>query len=140
MRRLTGLLLLAAACSRPPEQQPVAADPPPPAPTGRVAFAITSPRTGDTLVEGKTYVIHWMSPDTMRINLGAAVGGKDKGMLLTNAPSAPDSLVWTVPAGFVTGFGPTSSDAVKLRLENAANADQWTEAGPFTVTGTPTRE
>lgn len=76
-----------------------------------------------------------MAPDTFRINLGAAVGGKDKGMLLTNAPAHPDSLRWAIPVGFVTGFGPSSSDQVRLRLENAADPQQWTEAGPFTITG-----
>jgi hypothetical protein len=37
----------------------------------------------------------------------------------------------------VTGFGPASSDLIRLRLENARNPDQWTEAGPFTITGKP---
>lgn len=139
MRRQPLLLcaVTAAACSPAPAPASQAADTAAAAPPARIAFALTSPKAGDTLVEGRTYVIRWMSPDTMRINLGAAMGGKDKGMLLTNAPSTPDSLVWTVPAGFVTGFGPQSSDAVRLRLENAANPDQWTEAGPFTVSGAP---
>ena len=110
-----------------------------PAP-GRIAFAITAPRAGDTLVEGRAYVIRWMAPDTMRINLGAAMGGKDKGLLVTNAPAAPDSVVWAIPMGFVTGFGISSSDQVRLRMENARDPNQWTEAGPFTVTGVVTRE
>jgi hypothetical protein len=107
---------------------------------GRIAFAITAPRTGDTLVEGGRYMIRWMAPDTMRINLGAAMGGKDRGLLLSNVPATPDSLAWSIPRGFVSGFGVASSDQVRLRLENAANPEQWTEAGPFTVTGTVTGE
>ena len=103
----------------------------------RVAFAITYPRTGDTLIEGHTYVLRWRAPDTMTINLGAAMGGHDKGLLLDHAPSAPDTLVWTIPVGYVTGFGPASSDMMRLRLENAANPDQYAEVGPFTITGTP---
>jgi hypothetical protein len=63
------------------------------------------------------------------------MGGKDKGMLLNDVPARPDSLVWTVPVGFVTGFGPASDDQIRLRLENARNPDQWTEAGPFTIVG-----
>lgn len=81
-----------------------------------------------------------MAPDTMVINLGAAMGGKDKGLLLTGAAAAPDSLVWAIPAGFVTGFGVGSSDQIRLRMENARDPNQWTEAGPFTITGTVTRE
>ena len=72
----------------------------------RLAFAITSPKAGDTLIEGKSYVVRWMAPDTFRINIGAAMGGKDKGMILNDSPTLPDSLIWTVPVGFVTGFGP----------------------------------
>lgn len=106
-----------------------------PAAPERLAFAITFPRPGDTLVEGRTYVIRWMAPDTFQINLGAAIGGKDKGMLLNDVPARSDSLAWIVPVGFVTGFGPASSDQVRLRLENARNPDQWTEAGPFTIRG-----
>ena len=91
-------------------------------------------------MEGGRYMIRWMAPDTMRINLGAAMGGKDRGLLLSNVPATPDSLAWSIPRGFVSGFGVASSDQVRLRLENAANPEQWTEAGPFTVTGTVTGE
>jgi hypothetical protein len=98
-------------------------------------LALLSPRAGDTLMEGHTYVIRWSAPSHMRINLGAAMGGKDKGMLLVRAPARPDSLVWKVPVGFVTGFGVKSSDQVRLRLEDADSAGRYIEAGPFTVVG-----
>lgn len=106
-------------------------------PSSRLAFAITFPKAGDTLVEGRSYTIRWMAPDSFQISLGAAMGGKDRGMLLNDVPAKPDSLVWTVPVGFVTGFGPKSSDLIRLRLENARNRDQWTETGPFTIVGKP---
>ena len=98
-------------------------------------LALLSPGVGDTLVEGRSYVIRWSAPVGLRISLGVATGGKDRGMLLVNAPSQPDSLVWTVPVGFVTGFGVTSFDQVRLRLEQADSAERYVEAGPFTVTG-----
>lgn len=125
---------LAAACAPTPRHQP-SSPPTSPPPSGRIAFAITSPKAGDTLFEGRTYIIRWRAPDTMTINIGAAMGGHDKGLLLDHAPSAPDSLVWAIPVGYVTGFGPASSDAMRLRMENARNPDQWTEAGPFTIRG-----
>ena len=135
--RTAVLTAFSLGCSREPRPAApgttTAADTTPP----RIAFAITYPRSGDTLIEGHTYVIRWRAPDTMTINLGAAMGGHDKGLLLDHAPSAPDSLVWTIPVGYVTGFGPASSDVMRLRLENAANPDQYTEVGPFTITGTP---
>ena len=89
-------------------------------------------------MEGRTYTIRWVSGPTLGINLGAVMGGKDKGFLLTNAPAGLDSLVWTVPVGFVTGFGPSSSNQVRLRLENADSTDQWVETGPFVITAGPT--
>ncbi len=64
-----------------------------------------------------------------------AMGGKDKGMLLVGAPAQPDSLVWKIPVGFVTGFGVASSDQVRLRLEDADSAGYYVEASPFTVRG-----
>ena len=100
-------------------------------------FRFRSPTTGDTLVEGRTYTIRWVSPPAMRVNLGAVMGGHDKGYLLSNAPAGSDSLVWTIPVGFVTGFGPASSDQVRLRLENADRTDQWVETGRFVITGAP---
>jgi hypothetical protein len=64
------------------------------------------------------------------------MGGHDKGQLLTNASSGIDSLIWTVPIGFVTGFGVPSSDQMRLRLEYADSLDQWVETGPFIISGT----
>ena len=89
-------------------------------------------------MEGRTYTIRWSAPGR-RINLGAAMGGHDKGYLLTNAPVGLDSLVWTVPVGFVTGFGPSSSNQIRLRLENADSTDQWVKTGPFVIKGAPLR-
>lgn len=135
--RLSVFALSVAACQR----QPSVAKPGSPgeAPDRRVAFAITSPRAGDTLIEGQTYQITWLAPDSFRINIGAAMGGKDRGMILTNVTARSGSASWSVPTGFVTGFGPSSSDRVRLRMENAADPEQWTEAGPFVVRGASPR-
>jgi len=110
-------------------------------------FAIIFPRSGDTVVEGRSYVIRWSAPAGMRVSLGLVMGGKDRGMLAVGAPARPDSLIWKVPVGFVTGFGIRSSDQVRLRLEDADSAALYVDAGPFTVTagsdnppGQPARE
>ena len=131
------LALPIAACQR----QPSTAKPGEPAGASdsRVGFAITSPKAGDTLVEGQTYQITWLAPDSFRINVGAVMGGKDMGMILTNVAAHSGSASWTVPNGFVTGFGPASSDQVRLRMENAADPEQWTEAGPLVVRGAAPR-
>lgn len=129
------LVLLALACSKGEQYRPAADS------SGvvglRAEFGFRSPTAGDTLVEGRTYTIRWVAVPGRRVNLGAVMGGKDKGYLLNGAPAGLDSLVWTVPVGFVTGFGPSSSDQVRLRLENADSTDQWVETGPFVITGVP---
>jgi hypothetical protein len=127
------LLLAALACGRSEDHHATPAPPIPP--TSAAAFAFRSPVAGDTLVEGRTYTIRWIPAPGRRINLGAVMGGKDKGYLITEAPAGLDSLVWTVPVGFVTGFGLSASNQVRLRLENADSTDQWVETGPFVVTG-----
>lgn len=131
--RAVPLLGLLAACET-PRPAPIVRDTTPHTVVPAV-LAFVSPHAGDTLVEGRTYTIRWTTPPGMRVNLGAAMGGKDKGMLLTNARLGLDTLAWTVPPGFVTGFGPPSSDAVRLRLENADISSEWVEVGPFTVRG-----
>ena len=150
MRRVGALLVFATAllsCRGRPDarDRPVGATAAP-TPSGSTsgapplsggALALLAPRAGDTLVEGRSYVIRWSAPVGMRISLGLATGGKDRGMLLVNAPAEPDSLVWKVPVGFVTGFGVKSLDQVRLRLEQADSAGRYVEAGPFTVTGGP---
>jgi hypothetical protein len=125
------LLLLALACrpDRSPSPDTSQATPAP-------RFALLSPLAGDTLVEGRTYTIRWAAVPPRSIDIGAVMGGHDKGLLLSHALSAPDSLVWTVPLGFVTGFGASSSDQMRLRMTNADSADEWVETGPFVIRGT----
>ena len=148
MRRVGVLLVFATALlscrGRPDARDRPAGAPAAPTPGGGAsralppaggALALLSPRAGDTLAEGRSYVIRWSAPVGMRISLGVATGGKDRGRLLVDAPSQPDSLVWKVPVGFVTGFGVTSFDQVRLRLEQADSAGRYVEAGPFTVVG-----
>jgi len=126
------LLLLALGCNN-SQDRGSSAERVPSKPTTAFLF----PSAGDTLVEGRTYTIRWVSVPGRPINLGAVMGGHDKGQLLANASPGIDSLVWTVPIGFVTGFGVASSDHMRLRLEYADSLDQWVETAPFIVTGAP---
>jgi len=131
------LLLFGLAACRSQERQPAPpADTLPPEHAAyEPALGILSPLPGDTLVEGSVYVIRWRATGVPRINLGAAMGGHDKGYLLLDAPAAPDSLAWQVPAGFVTGFGVSASSDIRLRLEDAGDPNHYVEAGPFTIVG-----
>jgi hypothetical protein len=134
MRRLALVLIgLAAGCSR--EKTP------PPANEGThpggtdSEMAILSPRGQDRWIEGTRQVIRWRTTGISAINIGAAMGGKDKGHLVLNASPETDSLVWEVPLGFVTGFGLDSTSDVRIRLENAEDPTQFVDSEPFTILG-----
>lgn len=132
MRRLALGLLVIAACAG--EKAPPADDTNP-APPQSPAMEILSPRANDRWIEGTRQVIRWKTSGVATINLGAAVGGKDKGHMLVGAPALPDSLIWDIPVGFVTGFGPDSSTDVRMRLEDAADPSRFVESGRFTIVG-----
>jgi hypothetical protein len=137
--RSTILLVLAVSACRPSEKSPPpsgdSAAPTDSVPRDAFAFAILTPKAGDTLVEGAVYTIRWKAPGVLKINLGAAMGGHDKGYLLSDAPAVPDSLAWPVPVGFVTGFGLNASTDMRLRLEDASDPAHYVETGPFTIVG-----
>jgi hypothetical protein len=127
MRRIAALLLIAVlGCAREPAPPPSQ----PPATTG-----FLSPRAGDVWTEGSVQVVRWNAPWRASLNVAAVMGGKDKGHLAMDLDPGVDSLVWRVPAGFVTGFGIGRADNVRLRLENAENLEQFVDSDTFTVTG-----
>ena len=103
---------------------------PAPAPA---AFAILAPSAGTTWVEGQSYVIRWQGASWPRINIGVAMGGKDKGHLVENYSAALDSLGWTIPPGFVSGFGLSRSDNMRLRFENADDPGQFVDSDSFAI-------
>ena len=132
------------ACSpRAPEADPdrPAPGPGPAAVAGDTAapdtlpYRIVSPAPGDEWREGGSYVIRWTSARGGAVNVAAAVGGKDRGHLAMRLPAGTDSLAWTVPAGFVTGFGPERSDAVRIRIEDAGDPAMGVTSEPFTIRG-----
>ena len=138
MRSLILLLLGISACRPTKEQTPDTGDSVSVTDTvarPRPTLGFVYPSQGDTLMEGSTYVIRWSAPGIARINLGVAMGGKDKGHLLIDAPATADSLVWQVPAGFVTGFGVPAASNIRLRLEDAGDQTRFVDSEPFTIVG-----
>jgi hypothetical protein len=127
------LLLLAGACRQ---------EKAPPAESGSAVqssttptIEILSPRAGDRWAEGTRQVIRWRTSGIVTLDLSAAVGGKDKGHILIGAPAEPDSVVWEIPVGFVTGFGPDSATNVRIRLEDFADATRFADSDSFTIVG-----
>ena len=120
---------LSAACTRD--------EPPSPAGTateqGTAPYEIVSPSAGDRWEEGSSHVIRWVSRRPGAVNVGAVVDGKDKGHLALQLAAGTDSLQWTVPGGFVSGFGPQRSDSVRIRIEDAGNPAIGVTSAAFTV-------
>ena len=63
------------------------------------AYRIESPRAGVVWREGETHVIRWSRSDARPVNVGAAVGGKDKGHLAFALPAGTDSQEMPPTAG-----------------------------------------
>jgi len=94
-----------------------------------------APHTGDILLEGHGFVIQWQAPGWRHVNIAAVMGGKDRGHLAMGRDGSLDTLNWQIPLGWVTGFGITRSDSVRLRLENADDPSDYVDSEPFTVSG-----
>ena len=88
----------------------------PEAPGGQRELVVLRPVAGEVWTEGETYTIRWRATGIARVNVGLALGGKDKGHPALDLPASTDSLRWQVPDGFVSGFGLQRSDVVRVRL------------------------
>ena len=124
--------ILAASCTREPPPKPRSLHPPP---VTSVTPAFLAPRRGEILIEGQSFLIRWQAPGWQRVHIAAAMGGKDRGHLAMDRDASTDTMLWQIPVGWVTGFGVTRSDSVRLRLENASDPTQFVDSPPFTVTG-----
>lgn len=91
---------------------------------------------GDIWTEGESYTIRWRAAGIARVNVGLALGGKDKGHAALDLPASADSLRWRVPEGFVSGFGLDRSDDVRVRLEDARDPTRFADSPSFTIVAT----
>ena len=129
-------LLLAAGCQRDepsPRALPPAAERASPAHDTARMYRLVSPVPGQVLREGSRYMVRWTSARPGAVNLGVAVGGKDRGHLAMGLPAGTDSLEWEIPRGFISGFGPSRSDSVRIRIEDASNPAIGVTSQAFTI-------
>ena len=140
MRRGSALLVagLFAACTPgdpdgAPSHRPADSAGTPPAPSDTASYRLLSPAPGETLREGARHLIRWTATRPGAVNISVAVGGKDRGHLAMNLAPGADSLWWEVPRGFVSGFGPLRSDAVRIRIEDAASPAIGVTSEPFAI-------
>jgi hypothetical protein len=96
-------------------------------------LVVLRPAAGETWREGQNYTIHWRARNIVRVNVGLALGGKDKGHAVLDYPASADSLHWRVPRGFVSGFGLRRSDDVRVRVEDARDPTQFADSPSFTI-------
>jgi len=86
----------------------------------RPYIEVLSPNGGEVWIEGQTYEITWKSFDIDEVWIGLQMGGKDRGHLGAKQIDAKSGkLTWTIPIGFVTGFGISKSDNMRLHIYDA---------------------
>ena len=96
-------------------------------------LVVLRPAAGDVWTEGESYTIRWHAAGTARVNVGFALGGKDKGHATLDLPAGTDSLRWRVPDGFVSGFGLQRSGDARVRVEDARDPTRFAESPAFTI-------
>jgi hypothetical protein len=92
----------------------------------RPFIKLISPHGGEVWAEGKTYEITWESRGVDNVYISVAVGGKDKGLLEERGKSTIDAkkgmIAWNIPVGFITGFGISKSDRVRIMVFDIKNS------------------
>jgi hypothetical protein len=107
---------------------------------------VIAPNGGEVWAEGETHEIHWKAEGVVEVQIAVAVGGKDKGHLGTGSPidAQQGRFVWTIPQGFVTGFGVSKASNVRVMIYDAHHREIYDISdGSFTIVGarpSPTEE
>lgn len=112
-----------------------------PTPILNTFIKITSPVGGEVWVEGKTYNITWSSSGVKKINISAVMGGHDLGHIAFGINASIDKYSWTIPVGEISGFGQSSSNDIKVRVEDNENTNIYAENDiPFTIVSTNSKQ
>ncbi len=78
---------------------------------------IIAPKANDVWIEGKTYTIRWKGFKEGVICISILIGGHDAGIINScDSCAAQNKYKWTIPHGFVSGFGEDKDDAVRVVL------------------------
>ncbi|MFO7918892.1 MAG: hypothetical protein R6V13_12530 [Anaerolineae bacterium] len=102
--------------------------------TSESPIRVVSPIGGARWLEGETYNIVWKALNVQRVDIGVALGGKDRGFIATDVPASEGRYAWTIPTGFVSDFGIAESNAVRVRVSDSANSSVYDENdAPFTI-------
>ena len=101
---------------------------------------ILSPQAHEVWTEGDIREIRWNAFSINKVRIALAIGGHDKGHLGDDRndfiiDAKQEKYTWKIPPGFVTDFGITRSDEVRIAFFDASN-DQALESCNFTIQGT----
>jgi hypothetical protein len=99
---------------------------------------VIAPNGGEVWAEGETHEVRWKAEDVDAVRIAVAVGGKDRGHLGEEGPidARAGSFAWTIPRGFVTGFGISEAGNVRIMIYDERNRETLDFSdGLFTITG-----
>jgi len=88
---------------------------------------IIAPKAKDVWIEGKTYTIKWKGLKEGVVCISVLIGGHDAGIINDcDSCAAQNKYKWTIPVGFVSGFGENKDSAVRVVLYHKDN-----ESNPY---------
>lgn len=88
---------------------------------------LINPNGNEEWVEGETYYIQWRSTGVEKINIAVATGGKDLGHIAFDLDAKTGEYEWTIPQGFISDFGPSVSDTMRIRIYAPDHAEVYDE-------------
>ncbi len=95
---------------------------------------IISPKKGDVWFEGKTYTIRWKGFKEGVICITVLIGGHDAGIINScNSCALQKRYNWSIPKGFVSGFGVDKDDSVRVALFYKDNENRAYFSDYFTI-------
>ncbi len=99
---------------------------------------ILSPKGHEVWREGETHKISWLSYGVKHVCVEVAVGGKDKGLIgddACNMDASKGYFYWTIPRGFITGFGISVAQDVKVLVFDPKKPRLKAISDEFTICG-----
>ena len=99
---------------------------------------ILSPKAHEVWREGETHKISWVASGVKRVCVDVAVGGKDKGLIGDddcNIDASKGFLFWTIPRDFITGFGISVAQDVKVMVFDPKRPGLKAISDEFTICG-----
>ncbi len=96
------------------------------------SIEVLAPGPGERWVEGQTYEVVWRSTGVEAVDIALALGAKDKGLMARGVDAEVGRYTWTVPEGFVCGFGVAESSGRVMVFDSSDPTVSDENDGDFT--------